>query len=524
MEILFGKKLNRLKLLNPQKKENDKNITISIYRNHSFEMISSVINSFLKFSNLFAEFNFSDYDDSLNFQFKEANFQIIWLDLDRYKTNNLEDFILERANVLRTQTNSPILIATVGKKEIIISNLPSDCYIININKELQNFGENIYDIAKEPFSGTKLSNKACLEFARILGLRYIPAILQTPIKAIVVDLDNTLYKGILGEDGIKNLIPNIEFQQQLKFLKEQGFFLCIASKNEEVDVKEMFDKRKDFILKLEDFTTYQINWNNKADNIIKIAKALNIGLDSILFIDDNPAEIQNVEYLGIKTILALDNISQILKYYPGLLKLKTSSEDNIRSKDIQANEKRQEMLKNLSKEEYFKKLGIKLEYGINISEQIQRVAELLNKTNQFILSYVRYNETQVKKFLTDTNNILVTIKMSDNLSDSGVIAILLASKEDNNLVIKELTVSCRALGRNLEDIMLPYLFNIAYKELNASKDIKILYKKGERNMPALNWLKMYSGAELEINGAVILKNNENIYLDGLKIEVFNGKS
>ena len=355
MEILFGKKLNRLKLLNPQKKENDKNITISIYRNHSFEMISSVINSFLKFSNLFAEFNFSDYDDSLNFQFKEANFQIIWLDLDRYKTNNLEDFILERANVLRTQTNSPILIATVGKKEIIISNLPSDCYIININKELQNFGENIYDIAKEPFSGTKLSNKACLEFARILGLRYIPAILQTPIKAIVVDLDNTLYKGILGEDGIKNLIPNIEFQQQLKFLKEQGFFLCIASKNEEVDVKEMFDKRKDFILKLEDFTTYQINWNNKADNIIKIAKALNIGLDSILFIDDNPAEIQNVEYLGIKTILALDNISQILKYYPGLLKLKTSSEDNIRSKDIQANEKRQEMLKNLSKEEYFKK-------------------------------------------------------------------------------------------------------------------------------------------------------------------------
>jgi len=286
----------------------------------------------------------------------------------------------------------------------------------------------------------------------------------------------------------------------------------------------MFDKRKDFILKLEDFTTYQINWNNKADNIIKIAKALNIGLDSILFIDDNPAEIQNVEYLGIKTILALDNISQILKYYPGLLKLKTSSEDNIRSKDIQANEKRQEMLKNLSKEEYFKKLGIKLEYGINISEQIQRVAELLNKTNQFILSYVRYNETQVKKFLADTNNILVTIKMSDNLSDSGVIAILLASKEDNNLVIKELTVSCRALGRNLEDIMLPYLFNIAYKELNASKDIKILYKKGERNMPALNWLKMYSGTELEINGAVILKNNENIYLDGLKIEVFNGKS
>lgn len=519
MEKLFSEKLNRLKLLNSQKSDNDKKILISIYRNHSFEMISSVINSFLKFSNLFAEFDFSDYDDSLNFQFKDADIQLIWLDTDRYKINSIDDFIIERASVLRSQTNSPILIATVGKKEITVSDLPSDCYIININKEIKDFGEDIYDIAKEPFSGTKLSNKACLELARILGLKYIPAVVQTPLKAIIVDLDNTLYLGILGEDGINQLIPNNDFQRQLKSLKEQGFFLCIASKNEEIDVREMFQKRNDFILKLDDFTTYQINWNNKAENIIKIAQKLNIGLNSILFIDDNPAEIQNVEHLGLKTILATDCISQILKYYPGLLKLKTSSEDNIRSKDIQANEKRLEMLKTLSKEEYFKKLGITLEYGINLKEQIPRVAELLNKTNQFILSYLRYNETQVREFISDKNNILITIKMSDCLSDSGIIAILLAKKDNNNLLVQELTVSCRALGRNLENIMLPHLFNIAIEQLGTSNNILVKYKQGERNNPAISWLKNYSGVEVNKEGIVQVTANRNICLKGLTVEV-----
>ena len=125
MEKLFSEKLNRLKLLNSQKSENDKNILISIYRNHSFEMISSVINSFLKFSNLFAEFNFSNYDDSLNFQFKEADLQIIWLDIDSYKTNNLENFILERANVLRQKKHSAILkSAKYSFRMLIYKNIP----------------------------------------------------------------------------------------------------------------------------------------------------------------------------------------------------------------------------------------------------------------------------------------------------------------------------------------------------------------------------------------------------------------
>lgn len=518
-ETLYCNNLRRLELLKIA--HGNEAIKIAIYRNHSFEMVSSVLNAFLSESNMQASFFYSDYDDSLNFQFKEADLQLIWIDTNRYKSNNLASFLKERAEVLRSQTKSPILIAYTGDIKLDIKNLVTDCFVLYVPKYISVFGDNAYDLIKEPFSGTRLSSKSCLEIARVLGMKYIPALLKTPLKAIVVDLDNTLYKGILGEDGIDSLIPNLELQQQLKELKDKGFFLCIASKNDENDVKKMFDKRTDFVLRWADFTTYQINWNSKAENIVKISQTLNIGLDSLLFIDDNPAEIQNVEPLGINTILAKENISEIINYYPRLLKLKNSKEDAIRSKDIQANEQRLQMLQTLTKEDYFKKLGIKLEYGINIKEQLPRVAELLNKTNQFILSYIRYNETQVKEFISKPNNVLITIKMSDNLSDSGIIAICLATKEDNNLLIKELTVSCRALGRNLEHVMLPHIFNIAYKKLDCTGMINIAYQQGERNAPALTWLSEYANSVLQKKGHITL-SCKDVSLEGLEVEVLNG--
>ncbi len=516
---LYGDTLRRLDLLKIP--YGSKQISISVYRNHSFEIISNVINAFLSESNYKATFFFSDYDDSLNFSFRDADIQLIWIDTNRYnKLIDLVSFFKERVGVLRSQTNAPILIAYTGDNKLDLNDLTTDCFSLFVPDYINSF-DNPYDLKKEPFSGTRLSSKACLEVARVLGLRYIPAILDVPIKAIIVDLDNTLYEGILGEDGVNKLIPNLDLQRQLKEYKSEGVFLCIASKNEENDVKKMFIERSDFVLHWDDFTTSQVNWNSKSDNIIKIAEILNIALDSILFIDDNPAEIQNVEHLGIKTVLAKSNVSKIMKYYPGLLRLRKSNEDLIRSKDIQANIQRAKLFHTLSNEEYFEKLGIKLEYSINAKSQCKRISELLNKTNQFILSYIRYNESQVRNFiLLDPNNIVITIKMSDNLSDSGIIAICLATKKSENLFVKELVVSCRALGRHLEDIMLPYMLNIAKNKLNCSGYIDVAFKKGERNQPAINWLSKYSSENLSDEGTVTF-DCKNVSLKGLIIEVID---
>lgn len=516
---LYLPNLKRLNILKSQISKSKQALRMSIYRNHSFEMISSILNYFLSESCINLEFVYSDYDDSLNFDFKEADIQVLWLDLGRYNTTNLVDFITERVNFLRAKTASPILVAYLGDMKLPIENMTTDCYGLNISELLNYLKDKLYDLEKEPYSGTRLSNEACIEIARELGLRYLPAILKTPLKAVVVDLDNTLYKGILGEDGIENLVPNLELQQFLKKLKDQGFFLCIASKNEEADVKKMFEERNDFILQWSDFTLAEINWSPKADNLIKIAKNLNIGLDSILFIDDNPAEIQNVEHIGVETILVDDDINYVLKYYPGLLKLKRSDEDRLRAADIQANLERAKLAQQMSPAQYFEKLGIKLLYSINYEKQIPRISELFGKTNQFILTYARFKESEVLSYMKDDAKCIITVHMSDNLSDSGIIAILAVHTDGKIMYLDELTVSCRALGRNLENIMLPYMFKIADKKLKTNGIINISYKEGPRNMPAMNWLSELVGTSLLKEGFVVYNIPEELNVSGLQIEV-----
>lgn len=516
---LYANRLKRIDLLNLSEQNNGKKIVISVHRNHSFEMVASVLNAFLTETALKAEFTYSDYDDSFNFQNYDADIHIIWIDVARYKNANVADFIKERVSVLRSKTVKPIFVLYTGAKNNSLENMTTDCYAISIEDLVDNRDINIYDPDKEPISGTRLSGPACLYIARQIGLRYIPAVMLPGIKAIVVDLDNTLYSGVLGEDGIEKLIPNLELQQQLKNLKQQGLFLTIASKNEEADAIEMFEKRTDFILKWSDFTTTKINWDSKYDNILKIAKTLNIGTDAILFIDDNPAEIQNVKPTGVKTLLANADAVNILRYMPGLLKLKHSNEDALRAKDVQANEERARLAQTLTPAEYFKKLGIKLSYHINDKNQIVRIAELLGKTNQFILNYARCNESQVNDMMCDENHCVITIKMSDNLSDSGVIAILLAHT-DNGLVLDELTVSCRALGRNLENIMLPYIFQLAANTLRTDNKISIEYKRGPRNGPALNWLQNIAATDIsDDQGTIKYVIPDDIDTTGIEIEI-----
>lgn len=511
MEI-FKQELNRLKLSPTILNKNNKILKIAVHRNHSFEMVSSILNVFLNFSGLEAEFLYSDYDDSLNFTdiSKEADIHIIWLDLQRYNNIDIKEWIKERIFTLKSISNSKIILYTTG--EIDLSDIKiSDVLIADSNNVKTLLQEKFFDLKKQEYSGTRYSNKTCLYIARELGLIYIPALVLPKLKAIILDLDNTLYEGVLGEDGINGIKPFYELQNYLKYLKEQGLFLAVLSKNEFEDVRELFTKRNDLPLKFSDFSDLQVNWNSKAENILNISKNLNIGIDSMLYIDDNIGELENVKlhHPNIKTIEAVSSecTLQTLKFYPGLYKSETTTEDKLRTRDIQANRERELMAKNLNEEEYFKKLEITLSYNSSPKEHLKRVFELLNKTNQFIFNYARYNETEVNNIYNDENACIITVSMSDKLSDSGIIGILVAHKENNTAVIDELTVSCRALGRNIENLLITKLFKLANEKLSTSK-ICLKYKKGERNMPALNWLSKYCGEKIE-------KDEDNILIDKL---------
>lgn len=502
-KFLFHQKPNRLELLNynPIKKPDFK---ISVYRNHSFELIENTIKAYLDYANIGAKFIYSDYDDSLSFNNIDttSDLIIIWLDFSRYKKINLKSFLMERLVYLKTIFDKPILLVGIG----LDIDLPELNGVYNINLEpLQTiFGDNFYDERMLSFTGTRLSNSACLKISKELGLKYIPSALLPNIKAIVVDLDNTLYSGVLGEDGISGISlteGHKNLQKLLKNLGTKGVFVCIASKNNFEDVKKMFETKKDFNISFSDITKFCVSWNDKSDSINEIAKELNINPDSIMFIDDNIGEIISVQakYPEIKYILADDNADitkNILENYPGIYKYFYSDTDLIRNNDIKLNNKRKAAQEVLSKEDYIRSLEIELGYNINNKDEIKRISELANKTNQFIFSYKRYSQSQVEKLINDKNYSVVSISLKDKLSDSGLIGVIIARKEEGYCLIEEVFISCRALGRGIEDIMIFQGINLALKDLSRNL-LKINFNKGERNQPAEDFVKLYLSNYIE---------------------------
>ncbi len=511
--MLFAENLKRLDLLSGKANPDNKSLKISVYRNHSFELLASVLNAFLNFSNYTAEFSIGAYDDSLSFADVDdtADINLIWLDISRYKTLDIAGWVKERILALKKISKAKILFYHTGEVDLSQIDI-ADVIIADLSELKIELGDAIFDLAKQELSGTRLSNKACLYIAREIGLRYIPALLKPALKALVLDLDNTLYSGVLGEDGANGVKPFMALQKYLKALKDKGFFLAIASKNEFEDAKELFEIRTDFPLKWEDFSAFQINWDAKPQNIEKISKTLNIGLDSILFLDDNIGELEKVRLTlpSVKVVEALSETISLntLKYYPCLYKSKTSLEDNLRTDDIKANQERQSLQNSLSEEEYFKNLGIKLTYEVNPQDKVKRISELLNKTNQFIFSYQRYTESQVEELLNNKSYCTLAISMSDKLSDSGIIAILVAHTNTDELQIDELVVSCRALGRNIENKMIFTGVNFMLKKFGLSKAL-LAYKKGDRNAPALRWLEANTPQNLQDSGNAQLNSYAN---------------
>ena len=355
----------------------------------------------------------------------------------------------------------------------------------------EKFGEKAFDLRMEPFTGTRLSQNAISETARKLGLLYIPALLKPSLKAVVVDMDNTLYSGVLGEDGIDGIKltdGHAALQKRLKKMAKQGFFLCAASKNEESDVLEMLGKRADFPLKKSDFTKLCISWQSKADSIKQIAEFLNVGVDSLLFIDDNIGEISSVRsiYPGVHCIRAYEDAALtecVLENYPGTLKFASTAEDSLRNSDVNANAQRAELQNSMSHEDYLRSLEATLRFSIDDEERAQRVYELSNKTNQFIFNYKRYTRTQVDDLIASPNSCIVTVSLSDRLSDSGLIGVCVGTKTGDHIDIEECFVSCRALGRGLDEAIVLGAISDVCRRLGSDR-VRVMFREGERNAPA----------------------------------------
>ncbi len=501
IDFFLKRSLSRLEILKSNLTKLPRKIVhIKVYRNHAFEPMEGMLRKFLLVSGLQAEFSYSDYNDSFIFSENHEDFDlyVIWIDFSHYTQTNISVWFQERIRCLQAITSKPIFVYYIGLTHLNINGAAVE----NANTIKQELKEAFYDSEKAEYLGTRLSAKALVKIAQELGLKYFPSFFKTPLKVIIVDLDNTLYRGVLGEDGIDNLVFNYAFQEQLKILKNEGVLLAIVSKNEYEDIYELFEKRKDFILKWNDFSIHHASWESKAVVIEKITKQFNVGLDSVLFIDDNPGEIHLVNQClpDVHTLLADEEVCYKFNLYPLLERYLITQEDTLRQSDIQASQQRESLKKTLDVDNYFKQLKMTLSFSLDKQEHINRAIQLLNKANQFIFSFKRYSLGEIK-----SNQHILTISLKDALSDSGIIGVIVASININQLKIDELVVSCRALGRQIETIMLDTGFHYLSEQLKVTEGMLIDFVQGPRNTPAKVWLEQYTHCSISGNRLIETK-------------------
>ena len=280
-------------------------------------------------------------------------------------------------------------------------------------------------------------------------------------KCLVLDLDNTLWSGVVGEEGVEGILlsgsyPGKAFhlwQEGLKELEKSGVMLAICSKNNMADVEEVWSKRDDMLLQKSDFVAMRINWQDKATNIRELAEELNIGLDSMVFVDDNPTERELIKQQLPEVIVPdfpeqpyglMELYKELVENYFGAYRI--TQEDRSKTTQYIANaQRKQQQAAFTNMEEYLQSLEMKLRIEKVNAATLQRVAQLTQKTNQFNLTTRRYTEADIQRLMDDGADVW-TLTVSDKFGDYGLTGVMIVA----NGKIDTLLMSCRVLGKGIE--------------------------------------------------------------------------
>ncbi|MEO0470532.1 MAG: HAD-IIIC family phosphatase [Bacteroidota bacterium] len=296
-------------------------------------------------------------------------------------------------------------------------------------------------------------------------------------KCLILDLDNTLWGGVIGDDGLEGIqLGNLgigkaftDVQKWVKQLQERGIILAICSKNTESIAKEAFEKHPDMVLGLEDIAVFVANWSNKADNLRHIQQVLNIGFDSMVFLDDNPAERELIR-LSLPDILVPELPTDPARYLPFLSSLNLfetlsySANDQARTRQYQEEAKRrsqQQAFTNM--DDFLSSLEMKAHITPFQDQQIPRIAQLTQRSNQFNLRTIRYSESDIKAIQQSDEYLTYAVSLQDKFGDYGLISVLILKKESaTRLFIDTWLMSCRVLKRGVEKHVLNHLASDAH--------------------------------------------------------------
>lgn len=352
-------------------------------------------------------------------------------------------------------------------------------YFVDLNLCLARLGAHRYydlrywHIGRAPYSREALREIASEDF------KYIRPLKGKNKKCLVLDCDNVLWGGIIGEDGMADIklaktYPGsvyYEFQQEILNLYHRGIILALCSKNNEQDVWEVFDNHPDMVLKKKYIAAAQINWKDKAANLKQIAMDLNIGLDSLVFVDDSEFEINlirevlpEIEVIHLPKNKAVD-YRNILASCGLFDTMALSEEDKKRGEMYKAEAIRKKVRADTKDiKSYLKSLEMELEIRYADEFSIPRVSQLTQKTNQFNLTTKRYSESDIKNFIESDASDVIYARLKDKFGDSGIIGICILKYEDYKAIFDSFLLSCRILGRGVEDAFLIQALKLARKK------------------------------------------------------------
>jgi FkbH-like protein len=333
--------------------------------------------------------------------------------------------------------------------------------------------------------------------------RFLVALQGRSKKCVVLDLDNTLWGGVLGEEGPRGILIGegdpraeayLEWQHKLKALKERGILLALCSKNNIDDVREAFELRPDMPLSLSDFAAMEINWDPKHVNLQRLATKLNLGVDSFLFIDDNPAECLLVQQMlpGLKTIqLPADpeRIPRALDDLAGLDKLVILEADREKAQQYQREAEREHLRESIGDlNAYLHSLHTEITIRPAREEDLDRVHQLFSKTNQFNVTTKRYTMSEIEGYHRDGSFDLTLVSAKDAFGDLGTIGLYLVEHGANRARIDSFVLSCRAMGRGIETAVMNHIKQL-YRTVAEAAGLEAEFRPTPKNKPAADFFE-----------------------------------
>lgn len=423
------------------------------------------------------KFEIFDYENYFDINKIQSDSLIIYIvDLERIKKESVFFSQIKKINKILIKKNVRIFILYYSKKNFLINQITSLNLANIVKKQKTNNPALIFDTN-------------AFEKIRTIVSLIINANIDQNIRSIALDLDNTLWDGIIGEDKkVKLNLPQKENLKILKSLIDKGLIISIISKNNIQDIKKFKNKTFKYILNK---SKKYINWNEKLLSLKQFIKWSKVNESNTVFVDDNDVELQKIKTNQKKVICIDSKQIHIFNFFLKVLdqRLKKNFISNKRMLDLKNNEKREELKKNNLKK-FFQLIKPEVKFFKNNKKHIERLEEMSSKINQFNNTKQRLAKKDFEKLIKNKNMNVFTLSLKDKFGDSGVIGFLIFDiSNKQHLKISDIKLSCRALGRNLEYF---FIYTLIKKFFFNYKFLTIKFEKLDRNLPAQLLFKKYN--------------------------------